>query len=349
MGGVGGTVGGLVALCFVLVAYLSLYLVQEGLGDDLGFETYANATGFSSTRSTPKPFFVMWTLHCGYTVFLFVLMPLYQTYLLCARMPLLEIPVRNLLLAALFNAALLTSDYLWSLSLVYTNPAPNAAIFQSLGAVVYAMSLIPTSIPLPLKSTVRALSPALDTWFCSPLWRAVGVTGLSKTCCASKSKGSTAARLPAGRRSGCDIPSLEWRGLPAPRARGACEEPGGACEDPGVRRECKEPGVARAPPAAGDEPRPGTMLRAMSMPWFHRQRGPGRGAGERGAACIVARRLGRDDLADLPPQLYFVHQGQRDIKEVHWHKQLPGVLGSTAGDSFHIFKPANSGDGATEA
>jgi ribosome assembly protein RRB1 len=62
-----------------------------------------------------------------------------------------------------------------------------------------------------------------------------------------------------------------------------------------------------------------------------------------------AAHVGRDDLADLPPQLYFVHQGQRDIKEVHWHKQLPGVLGSTAGDSFHIFKPANSGDGATEA
>ena len=56
--------------------------------------------------------------------------------------------------------------------------------------------------------------------------------------------------------------------------------------------------------------------------------------------------MGRDDLADLPPQLYFVHQGQSDIKEVHWHRQMPGVLASTAADSFHIFKPANHGDGA---
>ena len=54
---------------------------------------------------------------------------------------------------------------------------------------------------------------------------------------------------------------------------------------------------------------------------------------------------GREDLADIPPQLYFVHQGQSDIKEVHWHPQLPGVVGSTALDSFHMMKPANTGDG----
>jgi len=53
----------------------------------------------------------------------------------------------------------------------------------------------------------------------------------------------------------------------------------------------------------------------------------------------------RDDLRDIPPQLYFVHQGQTDIKELHWHAQLPGVIASTAADSLHLFKPANAGDG----
>ena len=48
-----------------------------------------------------------------------------------------------------------------------------------------------------------------------------------------------------------------------------------------------------------------------------------------------------DDLLEMqiPPQMMFLHQGQKNIKELRFHPQYANVMATTAEDSFNIFRP----------
>lgn len=60
-----------------------------------------------------------------------------------------------------------------------------------------------------------------------------------------------------------------------------------------------------------------------------------------GAGAAVAAAGDADAASALPAQLLFVHAGQSDVKEAHWHPQIDGLVASTAADGFNVWRAAN--------
>ena len=43
-------------------------------------------------------------------------------------------------------------------------------------------------------------------------------------------------------------------------------------------------------------------------------------------------------MKDLPPQLLFIHQGLKDVKEIHWHRKVSGLMMATSHTGLDVFR-----------
>ena len=62
---------------------------------------------------------------------------------------------------------------------------------------------------------------------------------------------------------------------------------------------------------------------------------------ELGGEVAVRTRPGEqgEEVEEIPPQLMFLHQGQKNVKEVRFHPLFDSMLLSTAEDSYNVFRP----------